>query len=618
MDAVTALTSMTASGGEEDCVPCSLNESLAAAAADIELPTLDQPPAEPAPADAQSQPAYWEGCLGMEGELTGDGRFIEPNALAWTLPMPLRYVRQDVGEHSGAVVVGRIMTLERRPGGLLWASGDFDMGSTDGAEAERMVREKFLNGVSMDLDDVSFEVRIAAELAAKTAQKPGAGADAAGDVMLPVNADGTVTVAKINAAEEIRATTAGRVRAATIVAVPAFASAQIYSTMTAPVLAPAGPADPMDEEDMPLAEPTDQPAPADITDQDVTLASLAGKPGSARALIQWYETGEGAARIGWGTPGDFTRCVQLANDHMSSEKAKGFCANRHHAVTGEWPGAGNQHESEDAEALAASGSSTYRFPIAPPSNWFSNPGLKDVTGLKVTAEGQVYGHLATWGTCHIGMSHQGCVTAPKSRSGYAYFRTGEIITAEGAEIPVGHITLDTTHATTSGLSAAGAQRHYEVTGHVVADVACGEDAFGIWVAGALRPNVSPAKVREMRAAPLSGDWRRVGGNLELVAALSVNVPGFPIPRPKGLVAGGVVQSLVAGGMVAPTEVVRPGLPGALSLDDLRYLKRLAERERREEANASLLASVGVQDAGADLARRVRATQLAARVHRSVK
>jgi hypothetical protein len=94
---------------------------------------------------------------------------------------------------------------------------------------------------------------------------------------------------------------------------------------------------------------------------------------------------------------------------------------------------------------------------------------------------------------------------------------------------------------------ATAAAHYEDTGAVVADVSCGEDQHGIWVAGALRPDVTDAQVRALRSAPLSGDWRRHGGGLELVAALAVNVPGFPVPRVSALAASGVPEALVAAG-----------------------------------------------------------------------
>jgi hypothetical protein len=60
--------------------------------------------------------------------------------------------------------------------------------------------------------------------------------------------------------------------------------------------------------------------------------------GNAEQLRHWFVRGEGAARIGWGTDGDFARCVAIASEHMNPEQAKGYCANRHKEATGEWPG----------------------------------------------------------------------------------------------------------------------------------------------------------------------------------------------------------------------------------------------------------------------------------------
>jgi hypothetical protein len=96
-------------------------------------------------------------------------------------------------------------------------------------------------------------------------------------------------------------------------------------------------------------------------------------------------------------------------------------------------------------------------------------------------------------------------------------------------------------------NALAAASHYDNTGTVAADVRAGEDEYGIWVAGALRSTLTDEQIREFRAAPLSGDWRRIGGRLELVAALAVNTPGFPVPRTRArvLVASGHQQSVIA-------------------------------------------------------------------------
>jgi hypothetical protein len=75
---------------------------------------------------------------------------------------------------------------------------------------------------------------------------------------------------------------------------------------------------------------------------------------------------------------------------------------------------------------------------------------------------------------------------------------------------------------------AAAAIHYDHTGDEVAVVRAGEDAFGIWVAGSMVPEADPNKAAKLRRSPLSGDWRAVDGNLELTAALAVNVPAFPV------------------------------------------------------------------------------------------
>jgi hypothetical protein len=224
-------------------------------------------------------------------------------------------------------------------------------------------------------------------------------------------------------------------------------------------------------------------------------------------------------------------------------------------------------------------------PLEPPAAWFADPGLDGPSPLTVHDDGRVVGHLAVWGTCHTGFSGQ-CITPPTSRTGYALFRTGAVRTAEGQDVPVGHITLGTGHADLHA-AAGPAAAHYDDTGSVVADIATGEDAHGIWVAGALRPDVSDLQVRQLRSAPLSGDWRRHGGGLELVAALAVNTPGFPVVR--SVAASGVPQALVAAGARAVKATSDPfGGPDArkvmaglhqelLHLQRDRMLRRLGRR-----------------------------------------
>jgi hypothetical protein len=59
--------------------------------------------------------------------------------------------------------------------------------------------------------------------------------------------------------------------------------------------------------------------------------------GGAEQLRRWYVSGEGAMRISWGTPGDFSRCVGIAGQHMDPERAKGYCNLRHKDALGIYP-----------------------------------------------------------------------------------------------------------------------------------------------------------------------------------------------------------------------------------------------------------------------------------------
>nr|DAN67217.1 MAG TPA: minor head component F [Caudoviricetes sp.] len=443
----------------------------------------------PTPEAAEAAPdGRWEGVIAREGEMTGDGRLIEDGALRWDgLPIPLRVAFKDVGGHDGAEVCGRIETVERRDGGDIYATGTFDLGSAVGAEAFRQVSEQMSNGVSIDTDDVTFRIMAKADMLEADVADSGDEADP----------EGRVKVAAMSSSDELTVIESARLRAATLVAVPAFATARVYA---------------------------------------------AGKAPSTSETPELDENGD-----------------------SGEEMAR----------------------SAGADPLSRESLTAAAIPTAPPEAWFKDPQLTGPTALVVEDDGRVYGHIAAWGTCHIGQIGK-CVEPPTSPSNYAYFRTGALQTAEGTSVAVGHLTMGTGHAGPRD-SANAAAEHYDNTGTVFADVAAGEDAYGIWVAGSLRPGISAEQVRVARSAPISGDWRTIRGSLELVGALAVNVPGFPVPRPQGLLASGEVKSLQASGVVAHDDsAARAAHPSSrmrgdgLTLGDISYLKRLAESERRRD------------------------------------
>jgi hypothetical protein len=177
----------------------------------------------------------------------------------------------------------------------------------------------------------------------------------------------------------------------------------------------------------------------------------------------------------------------------------------------------------------------------PPAEWFTAPDVDRVTPLTVTDTGRVFGHIAPWGECHVGLP--GCVTAPSSPTSYSYFHVGTQRTAEGALLPVGTLTVGGGHADASkGFRAA--MEHYDDVGAAVARVVAGEDEHGIWVAGWLLPGTDPVRREQFMSSPVSGDWRSIGGALEMIAVCSVNTPGFPVPRARVSFSNGAQRSLI--------------------------------------------------------------------------
>ena len=232
----------------------------------------------------------------------------------------------------------------------------------------------------------------------------------------------------------------------------------------------------------------------------------------------------------------------------------------------------------DASSLVACAFVAGAIPVSPPAAWFEQPKLTGPTPLTIDDDGRVYGHIAAWQTNHIGLPFG--TKPPRSKSKYSYFHTGALRTEEGKDVPVGQLTLAGGHAPLEA-SAHEAVKHYDDTASAFADVHAGEDKFGIWVAGSLRPGTTPEQVRAARASAPSGDWRPISNSLELVAVCQVNVPGFPIARAR--VASGAVMALVAAGAQTLAK---------MKSDPLTELQeRLAKLERPElDAKAEELRS----------------------------
>ncbi|WP_280466824.1 phage minor head protein [Nocardia cyriacigeorgica] len=240
---------------------------------------------------------------------------------------------------------------------------------------------------------------------------------------------------------------------------------------------------------------------------------------------------------------------------------------------------------DDELLLAAATAPRFR----PSGTMFADPGFTEPTPLHMTDDGRIVGHLATFGTCHVGIADR-CVTPPRSVTGYAHFHTSAITLDDGVRLPVGRLTVGAGHAG-HGLSPRAAAEHYDTLCTTWAYVRAGEDAFGPWVSGVPHPDATEEQIRDGLSAPLSGDWRNIGGNLELVAALSVNTPGFPVLRGR------------------EDEYGRPQV----------LVASLAPRYRRQDAEDKRLRAVAreaVREYNLDAARRTAAHAIIARRRRA--
>lgn len=224
-------------------------------------------------------------------------------------------------------------------------------------------------------------------------------------------------------------------------------------------------------------------------------------------------------------------------------------------------------------------------PANPPADWFTEPP-EDAQHryITITSEGRVMGMLAQAGECHIGYPDM-CVSPPVEEDGFPYFHVGRVETADGTLASVGPVTLRGGHANPQ-LDASTAQKHYDDTDNAIMDVAVGSNSKGIWFSGALRPDATEEEVRRLRASGVSGDWRRIDGQLRLIGFCSVNTPGFPKVHIAADADELVVASLIGAGG-EPEPVITDDCP---CCDDVETELTEAERVAFDALSDRVLAT----------------------------
>lgn len=588
---------------------------------EMELPNRMDADGNPLVADATTEEepktVRWHGMLAPL-DTRADTRVIgkPENGEVETNRLPiLSYQEASAPGHDGKVRVGRIDKAWVQDG-QLWGEGEFNAYNSLAQQVIRDIRNGFDGNVSVDLADAQGEERCY---------------DADGYELDMGDLDIDTFAAQNPTARRLTYYPKWRLAGATLVQDPAFHTGwvQVVDDQYAD-----GDGEGIDQQDEPGAE-TEPESETKAADAE------AGEHGEDGDYVARTKSGavsqdarDKAARDGNALPdgsfpinnvGDLRNAVQAIGRAKDPARAKAHIRKRAreldstHLLPDEWSEAKkNTTAAGDRQVWAEQVAACAAANTEPDPACFDDPGLDRPTKITVRDDGTVYGHVACWNTAHISFPGRD-IRPPRSETNYAMFHRHPVRCSDGSRIRTGCLVMGTGHADLS-MSTSAASNHYDHTGHIVADVRAGEDEHGIWVAGALHPGVTPLQVTVLDRYSLSGDWR--GG--ELVSALVVNTPGFPIPDT--MAASGELplttpsvqvrtdehgepHALVAAGIVPVTDDTTTGQDDLAG--EIRALREeLAAERATREAEA---ARVAAQEA--EQAARARIASLAHRVHR---
>lgn len=235
---------------------------------------------------------------------------------------------------------------------------------------------------------------------------------------------------------------------------------------------------------------------------------------------------------------------------------------------------------------------------------FARPALSgEANYINVDDDGRVWGWIAPAERCH--QSYPGtCVLASDQSPDLSDFLRN-VLPVGDERVPVGFLTMDTTHATTApGTSTAAVAAHYDDTRNIAAIVTAGvvpegeHSAGSVWFSGSVSPRLDGWQRTVLAAGQVSGDWRADPGqpSRTLRAALVVPVPGFlrsrePVYASGSLVAAGSAFGCGCGGEGGCSC---PPAPAPLTAAQQRALARVADEHLAAEL-ASLDASMALAD-----------------------
>lgn len=584
---------------------------------DFPLTLADVPDeaAEPAPepaVDPAPSLLTWstpgDTALAFENQQTGDGRVFAPGALFWDGegPWPLQYADEMRGGHDGAELAGGIHTMGR-DGDRIPAAGVLYMTQQAGVEAALLLAQGAPLGVSVDLDDVDLQMVDATGgetfttklLTASVMPLPDGGWSLDGEtcptltasgtstviasqrVAMLVAADGTAPATVLTAAagqpdalegvvvDEQRSgdylirITRGRVRGATLVTIPAYASARIV----------------LDNPEMFASAATAETA---ATDGDTELVAASQSTDYDRVLrhVRRSNTPVGAARVAQflkvpltavhrhlaraAQRGEVVRLARgLYTDKTTSVRADHVMTEDRLAddevvasVTDELNGVDDEMEAA-MEDLVASAWTAMRDLPAMPAEWFAEPTVDELPpgGAGVNyANGRIFGWVAQAGEAHAGFAKKVTVDG-LGRIDTSHFLRQRFTLDNGATVKAGAFTMNAGHHR-DGAECETSACQFDDTRTVAGIVTVGMNERGMWFSGAAAPWLSEWDRTVFMATQPSYHMRKgSAGNWQLRAVLAVPVPGHSSP----LLASAVIErsqmALTASATMAEVEAV---------------------------------------------------------------
>lgn len=546
----------------------------------------------------------WRGMLAPLDVPTGDKRrFLSTGLTNRELPLALKWQRADVEGHDGGVVIGSFLQINKGTVQEAINNGWIDAKCVEKSKLDKNMLASWGSGELFDdLDPAQFErllgdVAEARVLLEKGVIGPSVEPGECTVVLAKAGSDDAVSEAELDEliwsenGEELELEmlfTTYEIAAACLVSVPAFSECRPFELLptngpiTAAIRGQGWDAFPLADRNMEWtvadAEPriasdagldTDNPDWGRYAEAFLYQDKNANPETKGAYGFQILDVVDGkrvlvpravftVAGVLSGSMGG-TNIPQADQDAMRSVVEKLYAR-----MAEEWddPSVVAPWVTEQASIVAALTAAAPTYDTA----LFGDPGLSEITPITVTDNGEIFGHVASHDVCHVGIPGE-CVTAPMSSRGYVDFHRYPIMTSSG-EVMAGRITVghsqhvcacencrgrNDDHACLN-LDAHGSISHHDQMS-TVAWVCAGEDTTNnaIWVHGVINPKASVDDLAVLTRRKVSGDWRPIAGNSELVEvlALSREREGFPLPRAR--MSAGRVSALTAAGVIHPTS-----------------------------------------------------------------